>query len=188
MILCIQTKDSLKMNEYTRYSQTATEAQELQKKIKEREKLLIKFLNFTLEILKEAGTETYYHEHDFHTNSNKELVDFYGFSFYGDFGQTEHGGNDIKISYRKKPVLSVYSQDTPFTPKDWRVKIFDNNITWQTMLFTIVEKKKTYIAKAVSLKEKGDKKEQKKQEKEKKNPWADIDILRKKAKALHLTI
>lgn len=174
------------MSEYTKYSQTANEAQELQKKIKEREKLLIKFLDFASEILKEAGTETYYREHDFHTTSNKELVDFYGFSFYGNFGQTEHGGNDIKISYRKKPVMSVYSQSTPFTPKDWRINIFDNTTTWQNSLLTMIDKKKTYIAKAVSLKEKKHKKEQREQKKEKKNPWADIDILRKKAKALHL--
>jgi hypothetical protein len=169
------------MSEYTKYSTAAVEANELQKKIRMKENLISEFVKFTKEILKKGGRETYYKEYNFHTNSNKELIDFYGFSFYGDFGQSQFGGNSIKISYKKKPVMGIYSQSSAFNPEEWRLDLFDNDSKWQNQLLTIIEKKEEYVVKAEALKKKSVKKNNMEEE-----IIIPIDILRKKALALKI--
>jgi hypothetical protein len=73
----------------------------LERKVKEKLKLVIKIVNFVIWLLNKKGTVTKQHVSSCHTNTETELKNFNSFSFFGYFGHTMFGGNDIEIHYHQ---------------------------------------------------------------------------------------
>ncbi len=137
------------------------ELNKLQRQIEERELLVVKFLKFTSEILTRIGKTTHHEMHKFHTRSNIEVKDFNNFSFFGSFGHSEQGGNDINISFNGQPVMSVYCQSSSFDIKECRVNFFETENDWSIRLHNVIEMKDSHVAKYLSNQKRKKKKDEK---------------------------
>jgi hypothetical protein len=123
------------------------EIEKLERQIEVRKKLVLSYLNFVKKIMSEIGERTLYEESSNHTKTKWELLDFHGFRFFGAFGLTCFGGNEIIIEFNREQrgwlsVLSVYWQDK----NDLDVKVFDTNNDWQKLLKQIISQRERLIA------------------------------------------
>lgn len=83
---------------------------QLARKIKERQKLVERIVNFVNKILPKFGNNTLYKQHSSHTSIAWYLWNIEGFTFKASYGHTMMGGNAVNILYIDKEVLHVYWQ------------------------------------------------------------------------------
>jgi hypothetical protein len=128
----------------------------LEKKVKKRLEITMKIANFVGWLLNEKGTITKQYTGSSHTNTMTQLVDFKNFSFFGDFGKSMMGGNDIKIFYRQGNenilVFHVYYQ-TFDIDEECRLEAFVETGDWLEKLKKIIDSRDKILS-AVRRKEK----------------------------------
>ncbi len=146
----------------------------LRKAVEKREKFLKVVISAVKKILCAHGLQTKHEVCSSHTHVVWELFDFAGFNFYGDFGQTMFGGDEIKITYKKKQVFCVYWQH------DLKVKYFEKN-DWDKHLLRALGRKKQ-ILEAMKRKEK------RRREKDSRLFRKEVDRQRLEAKAKELAL
>ena len=130
-----------------------TQVKILEEKIKERTSILENTLAFVEEILEKAGKVTHHQVHRWHTNHDVELTNFHDFSFYGSYGHSQMGGNDIKITHKGIPVLEVYCQTMGFDIKECQIKLFNELSFWVNDLTNIIKYKDKYISEVLKKEE-----------------------------------
>ena len=134
-----------------------TEGKELAKKVKSRQKFLMKVVNFVENLLVESGVVVSEYIGSSHTNVIRQLIGLKFFSFRNDSGQTMMGGNTVTIWFHSGleridlnsrlcpvPVLDVYFQ---VSMDDCNVRSYDERIDWVTPLKYLMRNKKRIIAK-----------------------------------------
>lgn len=127
---------------------------DLAKQIETRKKFLAKVVKFAHDILLERGKIIERNEHSAHTHIIRELLDFEGFSFRGDWGQTMFGGDHVVITYRPgHPKLRVYCQGA-FDINECKVEFFDGDPRWQAELLKMIRNKKAITRKLDNQKSK----------------------------------
>ena len=119
----------------------------LRSKVNKRKRQLKEFLTTAYLFLNSIGERIHWTAYNYHTHSVYKINDLRGFSFFGNFGQTEFGGNSIEISFKGKKVLQVYSQLGTFNPEDgsFNLNIFEDSNDWQKALSILVEEKEEII-------------------------------------------
>lgn len=125
---------------------TKDETLKLKKQIEERENFITACLKCISEVFEKIGETTQHEVLAFHTKSKKEVKNFHGFSFFGNFGHSEMGGNDIKVLFGEKPVMNIYCQFMGFDIKDCTVTFFSPDTDWQTPLQHVSNNKDMYLA------------------------------------------
>lgn len=121
----------------------------LEKRIKERLELTIKICKFAESLLYEKGVLIKESMHSSHCNIIREMKDFMNFSFFGDFGQSMMGGNDVKIWYpeQKDEYLVFHVRFQGATIDDeCKLKIFIETGDWLQKLKIIIRNKNKFLA------------------------------------------
>lgn len=136
------------------YQHLATE--ELARKVEERKKFLKKIVEFTEKLLLKRGKILLRVEANYHTRTVRKLEGFAHFTFLADWGQTDCGGNTVKIWYHPhfehisqditRPVLYVDYQSVVFNTEDCKVRTFDQDQEWQTAIEEAIKNKKSILA------------------------------------------
>lgn len=123
-------------------TQKSTETRELVRRIKARKEFLDTIFMNVINLVCAYGTVTMKEEANCHTNVMWELRNFGGFTFETDLGQTDFGGDSVKVWYHPKqdfreggldaaydkawtPVLDVFFQT------DYVVKHFSESSAWK---------------------------------------------------------
>ena len=131
-------------------SEQVTVDKDLEQKIQARKQLLDEVLGFTIQILNEWGEETYRDQGNSNTHTKRELREFGRFSFFGDFGQTMFGGNNIKIVYHHNDgditVLEASQQAGSFNSHDCNVQLFNDSVHWEFPFKETIANKSEIIA------------------------------------------
>lgn len=135
-------------------SRAKINAKELEKQIRERKKLIMRFVNFVHKITREVGSVVHTDVGSSHTHVIRELRNFNGFSFLSDTGRTMFGGNKFQISYhpgreevvlqQTKPVFDVFYQ-TSLDDESAEV-YFDPSPVWRGPLEALIANKKKAIS------------------------------------------
>lgn len=116
--------------------------QELERKVAARIKFLVAVCNFSEKALNELGALTSYSQGSCHTHIKRELKGFHGFDFYGDFGHSMMGGNDIRIEFGSDPVLTIYWSCSFKPPRDGRTDLFIEKPEWQAKIRGLIKNRR----------------------------------------------
>lgn len=121
----------------------------LEAKVAERIAFLKKVTEFARLITEKRGKLIHKRVGGFHTNTVHELKDFGGFSFLADIGQSQMGGNAIKIWFSsaagsEKLVLEIYWQIA--IDEHCRLALFNPEADWQKKILSVIRRCKTIAA------------------------------------------
>jgi len=125
------------------------ELKKLEQLVKEREEFLTKVISVTLDLFKEIGRTIRNKVFDFHINTIVELKNFHKFSFNGNFGHSQFGGNDIQILFQDEIVMDIYYPGSDFNVKECEVVSFKEDTIWQIALEDIVKNREKYVYKVL---------------------------------------
>lgn len=120
---------------------------------------LKKVTNFAVSITDERGISLERTVHDHYVHSIRQLHNFGGFSFHANTGQTEFGGNHIKVWYHPhKPYSSICPDPVPVLDISWGTYIeqpidirFNDNPDWQCEILKVIRNQKS-IARQIDWK------------------------------------
>lgn len=103
---------------------------------------------FCQSILEERGTVLERSVGGSHIHERRILENFGGFTFWADMGQSDLGGNDMKIWHHSgrqsmPPVLHLYWQDQF---ELCTLQVFDPKERWQKNLLAVIKNRKTVAA------------------------------------------
>ena len=164
--------------------------EEIEEKIKNRQKFLKEIVKFVEDITFKIGKEIERTTGSAHTRIVRRLDGFRNFSFLADTGKTMFGGNDFDVWYhpkekeidigRERPVLSVYYQ----TSDEYKVKEFSKDDVWQHEIRNLIKNKKRILSEIE--KEKGLEKEELEDEKKRREENKKRKSLLEEAKKLKL--
>lgn len=121
----------------------------LEAKIAERIAFLKKVTKFAQMITEERGRLIRKRIGGFHTHTIHELRDFGGFSFLADIGQSEMGGNTVKIWFSsaaesEKLVLEIHWQIA--IDEHCQLECFSPEADWQKKILAVIRRSKTIAA------------------------------------------
>ncbi len=108
-------------------------------------------------ITRERGETLKNEVHKYHVRSVRELFNFGGFSFRVDVGQSEWGGNDVKIWYhpgsRYADIAKTDSSQAVALDISWGIEIekpthmrFNDNPGWQREILKVIRRWKSIAA------------------------------------------
>jgi len=146
----------------------------LTQQIEARKRFLKRVVKFAEGILIERGKMKERSVSSGNINVKWELLDFAGFYFFGDFGQTMFGGNSIKVAYRPNGKsehfpsgrcnLLVSWQGSFDIDKDCKVEYFDEDPKWQFELLHVIRNRRAITRKMDAAKAKFAKRTKKRSE------------------------
>ena len=140
---------------------------ELEKKVKERKKLVERIAGFVEHVTVKHGKRTYYSEGSCNTHTQHELK-LGNFFLKGDLGQTMYGGNTVDVVYKDQIVFSAYFQGGPHEclvsvfekKRDWLVAIKKLIQSHEKAIERLKKREEVKAAKAAKEKEKANKTEE----------------------------
>jgi hypothetical protein len=117
----------------------------------ERIRFLKKVIGFACSITRTQGKRLENTSHSVHLHTIYELLNFGGFSFYVDSGQTMFGGDTVKIWYH--PSRPHTKRAGPVLDISWGLDLnnpshvyFDPNLEWQKEILKVVRWQKKIAA------------------------------------------
>jgi|GEM_PF-1849354 len=160
----------------------------LAERVVARQKFLEDVVVFSNGIVSVHGKQLSYYQGSSHTNVERELKNFAGFSFYTHGSYTMYGGDEVKVWYHPE------TEQTPIEPvlhvEYWNIKecklyVFDQTLNWQEALGKLVSASKAEVEKIEQ--ERREANERKKRAEQEGRDLAEAERnLKKEADRLHL--